>query len=51
MRKQKEVSKLLPYGKYLEHWNETKTQSERSMTYLGQDIQASFETEAFPDLL
>lgn len=51
MRKQKEVSKLLPDGKYLEHWNETETQSERSITYLGQDIQAAFETEAFPNLL
>ena len=51
MRKHKEVSKLLPDGKYLEPWNETETQSERSITYLGQDIQAAFETEAFPNLL
>lgn len=50
MRKQKEVSKLLPDGTYLEHWNEA--QSERNLTDLGQDrpLLRTRETEAFPAL-
>lgn len=41
--KEKEISKLLLDGKYLEHCSETKNQSERNVTYLGQESRAFFE--------